>query len=404
MAERFSQAEWDSINARLAGHEVDYGIPERRPGSLVFGSWNIRKFGTRTVSGGLKRSPQSYDLIVRFARQCDLLAIQEALADLESVRWLVGELNRATQGSPWRMIVSDITGTNPGDDGDAERLAYVWNSAVFTLADIVSDISFDRKSVLNKVNANLVEVRDQILAEAGAASWENIKTRIMNFVGFDAPKLPKFFEFVRAPYLAVFETFGNGGNDYRIACVNAHLISGTKREREREFFALLEWLHFVCASRNADAPVFMLLADLNLDFDSNNDKRRQAIDQQIVKWNSTRPDKVEVNFPFLDPHPMLGDILTNSREKQTYDHIACFSRDNRFPTAIANSEAGRTNPDRFDYGMFNFLTLFRDALYSGAPTAAEQKAMYAKFEFDLSDHMPIWVRMPVPHAGQRRYT
>ena len=107
---------------------------------------------------------------------------------------------------------------------------------------------------------------------------------------------------------------------------------------------------------------------------------------------------IRVNFPFLDTPPGREPIRTNSRENKTFDHIAWFSNDDRFPRGRHNGLAGH---DGFDYGMFNFLKLFREA---GPGLLANGTPAFEKFEHDVSDHMPIWVRLPVPSAGQKRYT
>ena len=61
-------------------------------------------------------------------------------------------------------------------------------------------------------------------------------------------------------------------------------------------------------------------------------------------------------------------------------------------------------PDGFDYGMFNFTELIAQALY-GTPTSAldakERRAMLKKFEHDLTDHMPIWIRLSKPSSGPK---
>lgn len=49
--------------------------------------------------------------------------------------------------------------------------------------------------------------------------------------------------------------------------------------------------------------------------------------------------------------------------------------------------------------MFDFLNLFAEALH-GKPykqlTKLRRKKLVAKFEHDVSDHMPIWIRLPKP--------
>ena len=45
MARQFTDAEWQRINSQLQADPERYGMPERRAGSVVFGSWNLREFG-----------------------------------------------------------------------------------------------------------------------------------------------------------------------------------------------------------------------------------------------------------------------------------------------------------------------------------------------------------------------
>ena len=60
--------------------------------------------------------------------------------------------------------------------------------------------------------------------------------------------------------------------------------------------------------------------------------------------------------------------------------------------------AGSSVEDFFDYGMFNFVELFKRAGVLKAGPNGEMS--YSQFEGDVSDHMPIWARMPVPTAEQ----
>jgi hypothetical protein len=56
--------------------------------------------------------------------------------------------------------------------------------------------------------------------------------------------------------------------------------------------------------------------------------------------------------------------------------------------------------------MFNFVQLFSQAVRGrpfeprpqDAQTKEEQKAFIARFEHKVSDHMPIWVRIPLFEA------
>ena len=46
-----------------------------------------------------------------------------------------------------------------------------------------------------------------------------------------------------------------------------------------------------------------------------------------------------------------------------------------------------------DYGVFNFVDLFQKAL--SVPNS-ELRALFGRFEHKVSDHMPLWLRLPLP--------
>ena len=46
MAKQFTSAEWRSIRARLESDPERYGLPKREYGSVLLGSFNIRKLGS----------------------------------------------------------------------------------------------------------------------------------------------------------------------------------------------------------------------------------------------------------------------------------------------------------------------------------------------------------------------
>ncbi|MFC1995136.1 endonuclease/exonuclease/phosphatase, partial [Chloroflexota bacterium] len=110
--------------------------------------------------------------------------------------------------------------------------------------------------------------------------------------------------------------------------------------------------------------------------------------------NTITEEGVSVNFPFLDIHPDRSDVFkTNARLSQTYDQIGLFSRDKRLPTHKDNETIMGKNPVGPDYGVFNLTELFAKALDVGD---SEQGALIKRFEHKVSDHMPLWLRLPLP--------
>lgn len=392
MAEQFTQAEWDQITAVLDADPGAFGLPERRDGSVVITSWNIRKFGAVADRDGRKKSAGAFDMIVRVCAQSDLVAIQEVQRDTESVYLLRDRL--AAGGDPWGVVISDVTGMAPGYDGMAERSAYLYREDRVRRGDLASDLSFDRSAVVGNMNEALATV---VRAEIDKAGDEGFLAKVRAWMAgqtqIAGAKLRRFVQFIRTPHLVEFVIEGPGGA-YEFYCVNAHLVSGkSKREREDEFLALLEWLMIDSKVTVAEeGKTYVLLADLNLDFQSNVDKRRAAFADYVTSINAERGVTSKVNFPFLD-----GGFFTNARRDETFDHIAWVSSDTRMPRGRHNPQAGSFGADEYDYGMFDFVKLFVEAGPGQLPDGSPD---YDRFAHDFTDHMPIWVRLPIPHAGQ----
>ena len=398
MAKRFTKAQWAAINGKLEENPARFGVPEGgRERSLVFASFNIRKLG------GLKNRETEIDFMARFCACCDLVAIQEIQDDLGGLRHLLErtEAHVAGQGE-YALAVSDITGEVPGETGMAERLAFLYRHRRVRRLDMASDLTFDRTAVFKRFFDNeddLLKARRDYERKLREFKTKTRKTK-------PTFQPPAFVTFVRTPYVAAFELpAADDMPSITFTAVNAHLVYGTMQEREQEFEALLNWL----VNRLKDqgrlvAPNFILLGDLNLDFDKPR-KDRARLELRLRDINTQvfgKPDIRRVYFPFLDKHPKRGKVLrTNARASQTYDQIAFFNgpREKRLPNDRWRESLDRNDPDGFDYGVFDFADLFAQALdcrsYHGFSNA-KKKDFGKSFEHSVSDHLPIWVRIPRP--------
>lgn len=396
MTSEFTAAEWDRINAVFAADPAKYGFPKRIYGSALLASFNIRKLGKRS-----KRSANTWKFLATLCRQFDLLAVQEIMDDLEGFDYL-----RELMGPDFHAVVSDRTGVFPGESGMGERLGFIYNTRVIERGDVVSDISFDRSKLIKTVIDNYDVLRDELLPYL--QYLDNHQVWQQNQVGAE-PKPPKvqipvFLSFIRQPFCASFRIVGHPGTEpYKLMAINAHLYFGDSvTDRRQEFDALMEWiLGRVEEKDTAYYPNFVLMGDLNLDFD-NPKTDRERITAHIKTFNEqvkTSDSRANVYFPFLDPHPIQNQLFrTNARLKETFDHVAFFSHDERLPQSIQQDVMGAQERGP-DYGMVNFVQLFSDAL-NDQPlqelTSAEKAMFYKKFEHEVSDHMPIWVRLPLP--------
>jgi hypothetical protein len=406
----FTQTQWKRIVAELDTDEDGYGLPERRSGSLVFSSFNIRKFGRLRSGSKIRRSPGSWDLLQRYSERCDFIAIQEVLDDVSSLMHLKERL-----GAKYEVVLSDTAGGVPGRRGSRERLAFLYRGDRIKHTGLASDISFERSAVVETLYDNKDDFTEAFTTRAAdLVAWDakNVKRLAAGKKKANKPPfvLPHFLQFIRTPHIASFEVKGVGqAEPYRFLATNAHLLYGHARkqreERWMEFKALLAWLlNRATELDRVFEPNLFLFGDLNLDL-KNVDRRREAVNKFLKSINESQLDdnREKINLPFLDAHPdQAGAVFrTNARRNQTYDQIGFIAGDKRLPPPHENGAAGQGRKDDFDFGMFDFVRLFLNAV--PAATKANNKPNYSLFEHDVSDHMPIWIRLQKPKVGQRTF-
>ena len=145
------------------------------------------------------------------------------------------------------------------------------------------------------------------------------------------------------------------------------------------------------------------MGDCNLDF-QDPEKQRPIIESFLKTRNQvegleTSRAAAKLNFPFLDVHPKQEEVFrTAARLKDTYDQIALLFRDSRLPDYSQNETAGQ-EPDAYDYGVFNFVELFANTLHGvsfNSMSKKDKQDFVRRFEHDLTDHLPVWIRLPMP--------
>jgi len=398
MASHFTDTQWQKINHLYHESADDYGLPERRNDSIVIGSFNIRKLGAVA-----KRTDQSWEFLKNTLKRFDLIAIQEIMDDLSGLEHLHSLL-----GDDYGIVISDVTGAKPGSSGNAERLGYLFNWRRVQRTALASDVTFDRSEIVNNLYNN-----SSAFNKAWKAHTKKLKIWRENALekrsqGKKAPAkppivLPKFVNFIRQPHCVSFRIKGvDNAKPFEFLVINAHLLYGSnKHEREWEFKALLEWL--TIRAKYIDKlyhPNILLLGDCNLDFDSvpsmknDIDNFLKGLNKSVLKSKKA----AKANFPMLSVHPKHGILKTALRQKKTYDQIGFFSNDPRLPSPIDNQTAGSV-AGGYNFSVFNLGNLIANALHNkdiDQVTIKQRKAIYKKSEFDISDHMPIWIRLRLP--------
>jgi hypothetical protein len=392
----FTDEEWKLIFEEVEKNPKSYGLPQRTDKTTLIGSFNIRKLGL--VS---KRTSNTWKFLGLITNQFDLLAVQESLDDMQGMYRLKDEANKIDGTDDWKMISSDMTGTYPGDFGLGERLMFLYRSSVVELGEVVSDVTYDRTKVTQLLFENLDTIN---------AAKAQFDTQLADYEAGTRKSKPRmnpttFLSFIRSPYCVSFNIKGPNPElhePYSFMGINAHLMYGTTKDRWMEFQALISWIrHRVEQAGKSYYPNFILLGDLNLDYD-NPTKDFAKLETYVKNIDESTPNEVKVNFPFLDVHPNQKEQFTsNVKLTQRYDQIGLFFRDDDgsnkgYPTHTELATMGKDGDNGPDYGVFNFTELFSMALLKktyGDLTTDEQKSLVKRYEFEVSDHMPLWLRL-----------
>ncbi len=132
-----NKQEWIARRLLTLRHDLNEVIKrDRRPNSLIIGSWNIRAF-----DDGMLRLDESYHYIAEIIDHFDVCALQEVKSDLDPLRRLVRLL-----GPKWDFFVSDVS-THKG--GNNERMAFVYNTSRVVFRNLIGEIVIPREDLIN---------------------------------------------------------------------------------------------------------------------------------------------------------------------------------------------------------------------------------------------------------------
>jgi endonuclease/exonuclease/phosphatase family metal-dependent hydrolase len=244
------------------GAALDEHLPAKVDDNLLIGTWNIRGFGGLTPkwqsgpNDQPKRDWHALACLAAVVERFDVTAIQESKRDTTALMALLHRL-----GDRYRVIVSDAT---EGAPGNAERLAYVYDSERVQPSGLVGEI---------------------VLPAAADHEVE---------------------QFARTPYAAAFV---RGGTDFILTTV--HVLWGKgPQDRLGEVQAFADWMR-----KWADRPKdwnhnLLVLGDFNLD---------RIDDPLYAAFVSTGL------WPPPDLGLVPRTIFDNDKDHHYYDQIAWFN-------------------------------------------------------------------------------
>ena len=342
-----------NLEALRAG--LDKDIPAKdQDHRLLLATWNIRDLGKEYLAsfalgfdrkkmrrGAGPRSRESYYYIAEVISRFDFVAVQE-VNDIDEWEIIVDILGR-----DWDYIATDITDGRLG--GNGERLLF----------------AFDRRKVFfRKIAGEVVLPNALLVTSAQPTGADDMKGK----------------QFRRTPFLASFQA---GWFRFDICTVHIYYGEGAAGmdQRIQEIDRIAGFLAKYAKDALKRAKTMFLLGDFNI-------MHPEHGTMAALK-----------NHGFRSPGERY--FKTNILETQYYDQIAYLAADNnvdfRRKAAVAEE----------DFGIFRFF----DYVYKAeAASVTEYKAQMAGAQigtpanlanfkdwrtYQMSDHMPLWVRLSV---------
>jgi endonuclease/exonuclease/phosphatase family metal-dependent hydrolase len=253
-------------------------IPRKTDDNLLIATWNIREFGgltdkwTAAQSDSPKRDLRSLACITEIVSRFDVVAIQEAQADIRALRHLLKGLD-----DRYTVILTDAV---EDDEGGNERLAFV----------------FDRERV------EVSGLACELVVPLNWSTKRKPKTGI--------PQIALDRQFARTPYAVAFR---RGGATFIL--ITLHVIwsgsgAGDLEERAKELSSIATWLRSWAEDANSWDQNLICLGDFNID------RKDGAL------WQAFTSTGLTVPAPLTEPRLIDGKPLQGF-----YDQIAWFTKD-----------------------------------------------------------------------------
>lgn len=271
------------IKTQLLKADLDDKIPAKRLGrNLLIATWNIRAFGdlTRkwdtTEEDSPRRSLSSIHYIAEIISRFDIVAVQEVKANIRALRDTLKIL-----GSNWSLILTDV---NRGDQGNGERMAYIFDTRRAQLSGLACEIVVPQEW-LGKI---------------------------------DEEDLVK--QFVRSPYAVSFKS-----ENHTFILLTLHIKYGKgASDRIPELRMIAKWIKNWATSLSAYDQDLIALGDFNID------ERGDLLENTFISEGL-----------FIPPALAKAEISRSIFNKDKYyDQIAWFRKNGKDKLSMKFSDGG----------------------------------------------------------------
>jgi endonuclease/exonuclease/phosphatase family metal-dependent hydrolase len=345
-------------NLKRLRTQLDAEVPRKDAmDSLLLATWNIREFDSSKYG---YRMWESYYYIAEVISRFDLVAVQEVREDLVALQRTIRIL-----GPWWDYIATDIT---EGAAGNGERLVFLYDN---------------RKVKFKNIAGEVVLAPHRPRAEAGEAESAAEKTAV------DANE-----QLARTPFLCAFQA-----EWFKFSLCTVHIYYGEDKpddpRRIREIEYIAQFLAKRAKSEGAQGSAFILLGDFNIF------RPEDVTMEKLVKAGFMVPANIKT----------LPEIVAKGKH---YDQIAFLGTGGRIDKNQV--EAGVLDfyksvyraDDKAEYAPMMLKPLKGDVGArpgTGIPEPGTEPQLYPAKDYSqwrthqMSDHLPLWVKVPVNDAA-----
>lgn len=334
---------WIASRLLTLRHDLYKSITkDRKPNSLIIGSWNIRAF-----DGGMKRLDESNHYIAEIIDHFDICAIQEVKSDLEPLKNLIKLL-----GPNWEYFVSDIS-THEG--GNTERMAFLYDTNKVFFRNLIGEIVLSKEDL---VGGNQI---------------------------------------ARTPFFASFQS-----GWFKFSLCSTHIIYGNDlKKRAHEISAISKAL--VKRAKKED-QVHVFLGDMNIE--DEDDVVMKALRDSGLKIPNFGPtnmagDKFFDQITFTEKGKAKRKTKLIRNGKFDWRHAVFGPHPTINPTEFTDKEKseGKSRLTLAEYLNHYEPIVKQKRKVNNKKPYKNWKKSYRRWTTDeMSDHLPIWIELEVDYS------
>lgn len=335
------QSGWIALHLKKLRRQLFAEIKgNRRPDSLIIGSWNIKHF-----DGGRPRLPESFHYIAEVIDHFDICALQEIKNG-----WAIEKVMELL-GSDWDYFINDSSDVGRGNH---ERMAYLYNTKKVRFRNLIGELTFDQRTL-----TGVEPVSRTPFFASFKAGWFRFTLCSAHIVSKDEAGRPSRAE--------------------EISLITKELAA--RAEKEREIYIFLGDMN----TDNRQHEAFKMFAQNGFDvpdFPPSNSTGEKFFDLIAFAGPDNVSKRLRHNvFDFFD------SVFTDA-EHSDYEDLAKVMRN-------------RTLGDPYEYWRFHRES--RDMIADGTdqlPGYEDWENYYKRWRTDeMSDHFPVWIELETDYSN-----